>query len=111
MAYSEDIDRRISSLVGEWQGVERRKMFGGTCHLLYGNIFCGVHKDRLILRLGEVRAAELLSDNHIDAFDITGRPMKGWVMVHEKAFRTDRELAQLIDQAREFAVTLPAKDK
>lgn len=109
MAYSEDIDRRIASIVKAWQDVERRKMFGGTCHLLHGNIFCGVHKDRLILRLGEERAAELLGDDHVEEFDITGRTMKGWVMVSEDAFRTDRELAQWLSLAREFVVTLPAK--
>ena len=68
-----------------------------------------MHKDRLILRLGEERAAELLGDDHVDEFDITGRTMKGWIMVSEDAFRTDRELAQWLSLAREFVVTLPAK--
>ena len=53
MAYRGDIDRRIARILMDWQDVERRKMLGGTCQLLHGNIFCGVHKDRLILRLGE----------------------------------------------------------
>ncbi len=111
MAYSEDIDRRITSIVMDWPGVEHRKMFGGTCHLLQGNMFCGVHKDRLILRLGEERAAELLCDDHVDEFDITGRPMRGWIMVSEDAFHTDRELAELLNLAREFVGALPAKKK
>lgn len=111
MAYSEEIDRRIVSLVADWQGVERRKMFGGTCHLLRGHMFCGVSADRLILRLGEARAAELLSEEHVAEFDITGRPMKGWVMVRQEAFRTDRELAQWLALAREFVDSLPAKNK
>lgn len=109
MAYSGDIDRRIARILMDWQDVERRKMFGGPCHLLHGNIFCGVHKDRLIFRLRVERAAELLGDDHVDEFDITGRPMKGWIMVSEDAFRTDRELAQWLSLAREFVVTLPAK--
>ena len=46
MAYSEEIDRRILSLVEDWEGVERKKMFGGTCHLLGGHMFCGVLDDK-----------------------------------------------------------------
>ena len=68
-----------------------------------------MHKDRLILRLGEERAAELLGDDHVDEFDITGRTMKGWIMVREDAFRTDRELAEWLSLDREFVVTFPAK--
>ena len=111
MAYSEEIDRRIVGLVADWQDVERRKMFGGTCHLLGEHMFCGVSGDRLILRLGETRAAQFLSDDNVFEFDITGKPMKGWVMVSEHAFRTDRELAQWLDMARKFVLTLPAKKK
>lgn len=29
-------------------------MFGGVCHLLNGNMFCGVYKDFLILRLSAI---------------------------------------------------------
>ncbi len=57
MAYSEEIDRRIVGLVADWHHVERRKMFGGTCHLLGGHMFCGVSGNKLILRLGADRAA------------------------------------------------------
>ena len=52
-----------------------------------------------------------MSDDAISEFDITGKPMKGWVMVGEEAFRTDRELAQWLDMAREFVLSLPAKNK
>ena len=29
-------------------GVSEKKMFGGVCHLLNGNMFCGVYKDYLM---------------------------------------------------------------
>ena len=37
---------------------QSQKMFGGVCNLLNGNIFCGVYKDYLILRLGEKHAED-----------------------------------------------------
>ena len=109
MAYSKEIDGRITRLVADWQGVDRKKMFCGTCHLLTGHMFCGVSGDRLILRVGQARAAELLNSALVAEFDITGRPMKGWVMVSAEAFQTDKELLQLLDLARQFVLSLPPK--
>ena len=53
MAYNEEIETRIRKAVSSWQNTDDKKMFGGVCHLLNGNMFCGVYKDFLILRLGQ----------------------------------------------------------
>ncbi len=107
MAYDEDLDRRITEAVEDWPAV-RKKMFGGTCHLLNGNMVCGVLEDRLILRLGERAAGEALAQDSVQPFDITGRPMKGWVMV-EKIETEGAELHQWLKRARAFVETLPPK--
>ena len=92
-----------------WSNTSRKKMFGGVCHLLNGNMFCGVHKEFLILRLGEKEGGEALQKPHTRPFDITGRPMKGWVMVSAKGFASDTDLADWLALAREFAGSLPPK--
>ena len=84
-------------------------MFGGMCHLLNGNMFCGVYKDFLILRLGEENGNKALELPHVRPFDITGKPMKGWVMVDQEAFHEDRELASWLNQAKKFVSNLPPK--
>jgi len=84
-------------------------MFGGVCHLLNGNMFGGVYKDKLILRLGVDEAENVLTQKHIVPFDITGKPMKGWVMVEEKGFLTEEELNGWLKKARKFVKTLPPK--
>ena len=109
MAYNENIEARILAQVSDWKGTGAKKMFGGVCHLLNGNMFCGVHKDFLILRLGQDAAGKALESEHTRPFDITGRPMKGWVMVAEDGFKTDAELTKQLKQAREFVRTLPPK--
>ena len=109
MAYNEELDARIKKAVSRWKNTSDKKMFGGVCHLLNGNMFCGVHKDFLILRLGEEGAGEALAMPFVRPFDITGRPMKGWVMVEEDGFRGDDELKGWLNKAREFAKTLPPK--
>jgi len=56
MPYNETIDNRIRKAIAGWQQTDARKMFGGVCHLKNGNMFCGVYKDYLTLRLGETSA-------------------------------------------------------
>jgi TfoX/Sxy family transcriptional regulator of competence genes len=108
MSYNENLDERISQSVSTWENIGRKKMFGGVCYLLYGNMFCGVYKDYLILRLGEQVAAQALKEPFVRDFDITGRPMKGWVMVEEKAFAGPK-LEKWLKKARLFVETLPKK--
>ena len=109
MPYNEEVESRIMRAISGWKNTDRKNMFGGVCHLLKGNMFCGVYKDFLILRLGEERANEALALPCSKPFDITGRAMKGWIMVDEDGFRTDEELKSWLKQAREFADTLAPK--
>jgi TfoX/Sxy family transcriptional regulator of competence genes len=107
MPYSEELDARIGEMISGWH-TERKKMFGGTCRLLRGNMMCGVYKDFLILRLGKEQARRALKDPRFRPFDITGRPMEGWVMVPEESL-SDRALGEWLEAARKFAAALPPK--
>jgi TfoX/Sxy family transcriptional regulator of competence genes len=107
MAYDQDLDDRINAVIAGW-GTTRKKMFGGTCNLINGNMMCGVHKDSLILRLGAEAARQALSQPEVKPMDITGKPMKGWVMV-AKAGLTDSLLEQWLLKAKRYAEKLPPK--
>ena len=109
MAYNEELETRIKKIVSGWKNTADKKMFGGVCHLLGGNMFCGVYKDFLILRLGEANSKEAMKLPFVRPFDITGRPMKGWVMVDKGGFETEEALKQWLEKAGEFASGLPAK--
>lgn len=109
MAYNEEIETRIRKAVSDWQNTDAKKMFGGVCHLLNGNMFCGVYKDYLILRLGEKNSNEALELPSVRPFDITGKPMKGWVMVAGDGFNSADELKDWLNKAKEFVNTLPSK--
>ena len=84
-------------------------MFGGVCHLIDGNMFCGVYKDFLILRLGAEKSEVALKSPHTRPFDITGKSMTGWVMVEPEGIKTDGDLVDWLKKAEEFARTLPPK--
>jgi TfoX/Sxy family transcriptional regulator of competence genes len=109
MPYNEKIDARIKKIIASWEHTESKKMFGGVCHLLNGNMFCGVYKEFLILRLGEESAQNALGLPNVRPFDITGRPMKEWVMIESEGFKSDSILTDWLNQAKEFVRTLPSK--
>jgi hypothetical protein len=95
MAYNKKLDARVTAEVAG-SGTTRKKMFGGTAHILNGNLLCGVHKNCLILRLGEQATVEALKEAHVMPFDFTGRPMKGWVMVEKQVLAGAKLLPWLI---------------
>jgi TfoX/Sxy family transcriptional regulator of competence genes len=109
MPYDEEIEDRIGKVISRWKNTQAKKMFGGVCHLLDGSMFCGVYKEFLILRLGEEESKEALKLPSVRPFDITGKPMKGWVMVEKEGFKSDEALKAWLFKAKEFVGTLPSK--
>ena len=109
MAYDETLALRVSTVLRDLPGLTEKKMFGGVGYLLNGNMACGVHKDFLIVRVGPDHYQESLEKEHTKVFDITGRPMTGWVMVALQGCTDDEVLYIWIQQGLDFASTLPAK--
>ncbi len=109
MAYDEDLARRVWEQMKGTPGFTEKKMFGGVCYLLNGNMAGGVHGDDLIVRLGVEQYDEALKKPFARPFDMTGRPMKGWVMVAGEGVRAEAELASWVQQGIAFARSLPAK--
>jgi hypothetical protein len=84
-------------------------MFGGLAFLLHGNMCVGVWQISLIVRLGPEQAATALKEPNVAEFDVTGRPMRGWVVVEAEGLETDEQLRGWIERAVEFVETLPRK--
>ncbi len=108
MAFNEALAERVRQVLAQRRNIEEKKMFGGVCFLLKGNILVGVRKDSLIARLGPEQADQALKEPHVKVFDITGRAMKGWVQVEPEGLEED-QLNLWIGRAVEFVRTLPAK--
>ncbi len=49
MSYSTTLEDKIEDIVYQWDSLEKKKMFGGICYLINGNICFGVWKDYLIV--------------------------------------------------------------
>jgi len=108
MAFDEKLAERIRNRLGKRTGLTEKKMFGGIAFLLNGNMCCGVHKEDMIVRLDPEQTEEALSERHARAFDLTGRPMKGWLLVAGEGVVTDAALGMWIDVATSYAGSLPA---
>ncbi len=109
MAYDETLGRRVRALLQGRPGFAERRMFGGVGYLLHGNMACGVLNGALIVRVGPGSYEESLRLPHARPFDVTGRPMTGWVMVSPAGHDTAEGLAAWVERGASFAMTLPAK--
>jgi TfoX/Sxy family transcriptional regulator of competence genes len=107
--YNAKLEEKIDAAAKRWQNMEKKKMFGGVCYLLKGNMAFGIYKDSLIVRMDRDSAEKSLQGRNVRPFDITGRPMAGWVMVQETGWKSAVGLAKWIEAGKQFALSLPKK--
>jgi len=111
MAYDKDLAARMFQIMAAMNppGLAEKKMFGGVGFLVQGNMACGVHQDGLIVRVGSEGYMDALNRPGAHPFDMTGRPMSGWVSVKPSGFQSDEVLKEWVDLGLQFALTLPPK--
>lgn len=108
MAFDEALAERVRDVLGPRPELTEKKMFGGLAFLLRGNMCCGVYGDDLIVRVGPDQDADALAQPGARPFDITGRPMSGWILVGPEATASIDALVEWVDRALSFVATLPA---
>jgi hypothetical protein len=109
MAFDEKLAGRIRKHLRKRDDLTEKRMFGGIAFLLKGNMCCGVHGEELIVRIDPGRTEEALSEAHTRLFDLTGRPMKGWILVAPSALASAEELGRWLGLGVEYAASLPPK--
>jgi TfoX/Sxy family transcriptional regulator of competence genes len=109
MAYNQKLAERITNVLGPLPGLEAKKMFGGMCYMLNGNMLCGVVDNRMIVRLGKERQTEAMTQPHTRPFDYTGKAMSGWLMVEEQGCEAEEDLADWVQVCLEYVRPLPPK--
>jgi len=109
MAFSESLALRVRQILSSRRGIAEKKMFGGVGFLLNGNMCVGIWKNSLIARIDPESYEDALKEEYVRKFDITGRPMKGWILVEPDGIETDAQLSQWVERSLEFVSTLPKK--
>ena len=109
MAYSEAHALILRDELSELAGIREKRMFGGLCFLLNGNMLCGVHGRGGMARVGKLHEAEALRLDGIEPLSFTGRPMGGMVDMSDAAIEDDVTRRAVLDLAKDFVRSLPAK--
>jgi TfoX/Sxy family transcriptional regulator of competence genes len=108
MAYDEGLAQRVREEMGDLPGYVEKEMFGGIGFMLHGNMAVGVIGEGLIVRVGQERYEAALAEPYAEVFDMTGRPMTGWVVVAAEGYASDEELERWVKAGVAYASSLPA---
>lgn len=109
MAYDEGLSEILRGDLAERAGITEKKMFGGLCFLLDGNMLCGVHKNGAMFRVGKDSEAAALAIDGAGPMTFTGRRMGGMIDVVDAALAEDDKRAEWLRLSLEFVGGLPAK--
>ncbi len=113
MAYDEELAQRFRDGLGGMAGISEKRMMGGVCFLLHGNMLGGADRTkagegRFMLRVGKENEAEALQRPGAMPVNFTGRHMGGLVFV-DAAACDHATLEGWIALALRFVSTLPPK--
>ena len=109
MAYDEGLATRVREVLGDRPGLVEKQLFGGLAFLLGGNMACGVRGEDLIVRVAADAAEAALGEPGARPFDLSGRPMKGWLLVDPDGHAEDEDLRRWVDRGLAYAGSLPPK--
>ena len=109
MAYDLNLAQRIIENLRGVTAVDEKKMFGGVAYLVHGNMAVGVHGNDLMVRVGSENHPEAMKRPHTRVFDMSGRPMSGWLLVDAAGLTDPEVLADWIAQGVAYAQSLPPK--
>jgi TfoX/Sxy family transcriptional regulator of competence genes len=103
------LDGRLHALLAP-RGADSKRMFGGTCFLVNGNMVVGTLKGTLLVRVGKEGHGEAVTLPGASTFTMGDRQMQGFISVAAEALKTDRALNAWIERALAFVNTLPPKE-
>ena len=111
MAFDADLAQRVREGLVAISGAlpDEKRMFGGLCFMIAGNMCCGILGDRLMARVGPDAYTALLGEPGAGEMDFTGRPMKGMLMIDADTVADDAALQDWLSHCFAFVRTLPPK--
>jgi len=111
VAFDEGLAERVRDLLTDRDDVSERKMFGGLCYMIGGNMCAGIVGSELMVRVGPDGWQDALGRPHAREMDFTGRSMRGMVYVDDQGVAEDCALAKWLSLGVDFASSLPPKER
>ena len=109
MAYDEGHAEILRDALKDLPGITEKRMFGGLCFLMNGNMLCGVHKDGAMFRVGKPREAAALAIPGAREMTFTGRRMGGMIDVSDDAMGDADAVGRWLALVQEFVGPMPSK--
>ena len=109
MAYNQGLADDVRAHLGTRPDLSEREMFGGIAFLLNGNMAVGVSGNDLMVRVGKEAHDDAVSRPGARVFDMSSRPMKGWILVSADGLSSEEDLEGWIGRGVAFAESLPPK--
>ncbi len=114
MAYDEALSGRLRRALEDLSGLSEKRMMGGHCFFLNGNMLAGADRTkagegRFMFRVGKDRQEEALARPGATVMEFGGRRMGGLIFVDEEAC-DGQSLKAWVSLALGFVAALPAKE-
>jgi TfoX/Sxy family transcriptional regulator of competence genes len=109
VAYDEKTAERVRRALSGRRELVEKKMMGGICFMVSGNMCCGVTGSALMVRVGRDAYQRMLAQPHVRPMEFAGRRPTGFVLVDPAGYRTERALAAWVQRGIDFVSTLPVK--
>lgn len=107
---SEELSDRVRELLGPRLSVSEKKMFGGRCFMLNGNMLvCPMKEGGMLVRVGKEGYDASLQLPGARPMTMGTKTMAGFVEVTGDVLEDEDALHDWIERARSFVETLPAK--
>jgi TfoX/Sxy family transcriptional regulator of competence genes len=74
MAYDEGLAHRVRELLEGQSDVVEKKMLGGLCFMVQGNMCLGILQDEIMVRVGPDAHVDALAQPHARERDFAGKP-------------------------------------
>ncbi len=108
MAIDDGLNELVRDTLDGRRRITEKRMFGGLAFMSGGNLFLGVHAERLMVRVGVARYQEALALPGVRPMSHGGRSMPGYVFVDCEG--TDESaLRRFVEWGADVAEALPVK--
>ena len=102
------LEDRLSLALGAF-ATERKRMFGGLCIMLNGNMLMGTFRGGLMARVSKATHAEAMRMPGASTMTMKDRVMEGFILIEAEAVEEDADLQRWVAMALAYNATLPAK--
>ncbi len=102
------LEDRIAAALGPFK-TEQKRMFGGLCFMLNGNMLAGTFRNGLMVRIANQDHGAAMKRPGATPMIMKDRVKEGFILIESEAVAEEKDLKSWLDQALAYNATLPPK--